>query len=497
MTDLEPNDSDLLRRYAETRSDEAFAALVNRHLPLVYSASLRLVSGNAHQAQDITQAVFTEVARRAGALSRHPTLAGWLHTTTHHLACRVIRAESRRADRELKAHAMNALPGEPTPDWSRIRPVLDDALQDLRESDRTVVLLRFLECRNIRSVGRTLGVSDDAARMRIDRALERLRKALGKRGITTTAAALSLSLGTHGVELLPSGLAAHIAAIAAANVAPLGATVVASGWITQFPAPLLAMKASLVPTIIAAALVAIPLALQQSRLQASQAELERLRRLASGLDAARADSDRRQQQHDLDREILDLRKDTADLPRLRSELARLRASPSLPLQAELAETEGAATSAEAARAKAQAQTEFRETQLVRINSLKHLGVAARIHASEHGDKIANSIVDLAPIAATFAAREASRAAAPAPAAADSEFESLFEFYPQPRPISFQEPGLFLFREKQPRQDPDGVWWRVYGMVDGSVQNTRSDSPDFTKVETDFGGIAQPLPESKP
>lgn len=495
MTGQEPNDSDLLRHYAEARSDDAFARIVNRHLPLVFSAALRLTSGNTHQAQDITQSVFTELALRASRLARHPSLAGWLHTTTHHLACRSIRGDSRRAARELKAHAMHDLQRDPAPDWSRIRPVLDDALQDLREADRHAVLLRFLESRNLRAVGETLGVSEDAARMRIDRALERLRKALGKRGITTTAAALSLSLGAHGIELLPAGLATQVTALATTTAATAattaGSAYLASGWLAKLPAPLLAMKTPIVITAITSALIAIPLVIQQHRLHATQTELDRARNLASGLDAARADSEEQERQRGLSGTIQNLRDATADLPRLRSEVAQLRASPTRPLQSQLAREESAAAAAEASRTEAQTETEFRETQLLRINSLKFLGLATRLHANDHGDQIPARIEDITNIFATLKPPGQAPAASPDSSAEPTD---LFEFFPQPRPISFREPGLFLYREKQPRQDTKGVWWRAYTMVDGSVQNLHSDTADFTKAENDFGGIAQPLPE---
>src|SRR5690242_20109056 len=94
------NDRELLRQYVEGRSEDAFTQLVNEHLNLVYSAALREVYGDRALAQDLAQAVFTELAHQSGKLLRHPSLAGWLYTTVRHLAANLRRAEQRRRNRE-------------------------------------------------------------------------------------------------------------------------------------------------------------------------------------------------------------------------------------------------------------------------------------------------------------------------------------------------------------------------------------------------------------
>src|SRR5262245_19666298 len=121
------SDCELLRRYAETRSEEAFVELVRRHLDLVYSAALRQVNGDAHLAQDVAQTVFADLARKAGPLSRRSVLTGWLYTSTHFAAAKVVRAGRRRHVREQEAHNMRELLHEaaPGPDWDKLRPVLD------------------------------------------------------------------------------------------------------------------------------------------------------------------------------------------------------------------------------------------------------------------------------------------------------------------------------------------------------------------------------------
>src|SRR5580658_11183634 len=93
-------DCELLRQFARTNSGDAFAELVRRHLNLVYSAALRQVNGDAHLAQDVAQTVFADLARKADSLSRRESLTGWLYTSAHFAAAKMIRGETRRRDRE-------------------------------------------------------------------------------------------------------------------------------------------------------------------------------------------------------------------------------------------------------------------------------------------------------------------------------------------------------------------------------------------------------------
>jgi RNA polymerase sigma factor (sigma-70 family) len=221
------DDAALLRRYAATHAEDAFAELVRRHLDGVYSAALRRVGGDTHLAEDVAQHVFVALARQARALAEHPVLTGWLYTTTRNEAANVVRHERRRKAREQEAHAMHDLLVNPSAsaDWSRIAPVLDRLVDGLREPDRTAVLLRFVERRPFADIGTTLRVSEDAARMRVERALEKLRTGLTRHGITSTAAALGLALTNNAVLAAPAGLAANITGAALAISAPtLGTT---------------------------------------------------------------------------------------------------------------------------------------------------------------------------------------------------------------------------------------------------------------------------------
>ncbi len=219
--DMMSDDAHLLRRYSTERSEAAFAELVRRHVDLVYSAALRLVNGDTHSAQDLTQQVFSELARQARTLARHPALVGWLYTTTRQMACRVIRTEQRRAAREQTAHTMNELlrPPAAEPDWERLGPVLDGAMHELNDADRIAVLLRFFKNKSLREVGLELGLTENAARMRVDRALEKLRLGLMRKGVTSTAAALSLALSGNAVNSAPASFAASLAGASLAGAA--------------------------------------------------------------------------------------------------------------------------------------------------------------------------------------------------------------------------------------------------------------------------------------
>src|SRR3989454_1456488 len=156
------DDSALLRQYAENRSDEAFAALVTRHINLVYSVALRSV-GDPHQAEEITQAVFILLAKKAAQLRHDRALSSWLFQATRLTASNFVRSESRRQHREQEAYMQSLLDETGSDIWRQIAPLLDDAVAGLSETDRHAIVLRLYEGRNLREVGAALGASEDAA----------------------------------------------------------------------------------------------------------------------------------------------------------------------------------------------------------------------------------------------------------------------------------------------------------------------------------------------
>jgi RNA polymerase sigma factor (sigma-70 family) len=212
------SDSELLRQFARTNSQDAFAELVKRHVNLVYSAALRQVNGDGHLAKDVSQMVFTDLARKANSLSRRETLTGWLYTSAHFAAAKMVRGENRRRDHEDKFMREPVHETAPEADWNKIRSVLDAAMHELKETDREAILLRYFENRQFVQVGAKLGLNENAARMRVERALEKLRDILTRRGIST-ATALASVISTNAVQFAPANLAATLttASIAAAG----------------------------------------------------------------------------------------------------------------------------------------------------------------------------------------------------------------------------------------------------------------------------------------
>jgi RNA polymerase sigma factor (sigma-70 family) len=217
------DDSTLLHDYAVSGSQAAFAELVRRHVDLVYGAAFRRTNGDAALTEEIVQQVFAALAQEAAALRSHTLLTGWLYVTTRHAAATALRAENRRRAREHQAHLMHtSVSSEPAADWSRLRPHLDRVIDELGERDRDAVLLRFVEGRPFAEIGRALQLSEDAARMRVDRALDKLRVLLARRGVTSTAAALSLLLTSHAAMAAPVGMAAAVSGTALATAAATG-----------------------------------------------------------------------------------------------------------------------------------------------------------------------------------------------------------------------------------------------------------------------------------
>ena len=207
-----PDDATLLRRYATERAEDAFAELVRRHVDGVYSAALRRVGGDAHLAEDVTQQVFVALARKAAALVGHPVLSAELYRTTRNEAANLVRHERRRKRRELEAGTMEELlaPTNTRADWSRVAPVLDAAIDELNERDREAILLRFVDRLGFSEMGAALRLTEDAARIRVKRSLEKLRVLLTQRGVTSTGTALGLALANHALAAAPSGLAASV-----------------------------------------------------------------------------------------------------------------------------------------------------------------------------------------------------------------------------------------------------------------------------------------------
>lgn len=318
------SDAQLLRAYAERRSDAAFAELVRRHIDLVHSAARRMV-GDAHLAEDVTQATFLALAKNAAPLSERPVLAGWLHRTAQNIAAQTVRTDVRRRVREQEAAVMNELlAASPEADWEQIAPHLDAALGELTESERDAVMLRYFQRQTARDMAQTLGISDEAAQKRVRRAVDRLREFLAKRGVTVGASGLAVVISANAVQAAPVGLALTITS--AATLA--GTTLATTATITATKA--IAMT-TLQKTVVAATITVLAgagiyeahqasqLREQNQILQQQQAPLlEQLANLTQTL--AHATNQIAAQRDENER----LNRNAAELLRLRGEVALLR-----------------------------------------------------------------------------------------------------------------------------------------------------------------------------
>lgn len=192
-------DADLIADYVATGSDDAFRRLVQRHLRLVYGAARRQIF-DPQSADDVTQAVFILLARKAGSVSNPGLLSAWLMAATHYACCDARKAANRRRVHERKAAEMNpsGQGDEPDDETIRLLPLLDGAMCQLRESDRAVVTLRFLEGRSMGEVGAAAGISESAAAKRVERALNKLRGMLGCCGARVPLAGLTVALMAAG-----------------------------------------------------------------------------------------------------------------------------------------------------------------------------------------------------------------------------------------------------------------------------------------------------------
>ncbi len=264
------DDAELLRRYAGAGSEAAFTELVGRHINLVYFTALRR-TGESALAQDVTQSVFSTAARKSAGLAGHPSVAGWLYMTTRHLADKAVRKEQTRRRYEWDAAMHELTTAEPSREWERLRPIIDDALDGLDERDREVILIRFFEGRPFADIGATLRISQDAARMRVDRALEKLRTTLEKRGIHSASAALAVALSTQTGIAAPAAMITAVSGVAMATTAGTGGA-----------AALLGFMSTTKTTVVAATLATILTSgfgiAERNRAQAAETRLDAMNR---------------------------------------------------------------------------------------------------------------------------------------------------------------------------------------------------------------------------
>lgn len=309
-----PSDAELLADYATRCSEAAFARLVERYVALVHSAARRQL-GDPHLAEEITQAVFILLARKAGSLCEQTVLAGWLCRAAHFAARDALRAERRRLHREQLAATMDT-PTDAA--WQQLAPLLDEAVAQLREADRNAIVLRYYEQRPLDEVGAALGIGADAAQKRVARALEKLRAIFTQRGVTLTGAAIAGAVSANAIQAVPVGLAAKISATA----------IVAGATFTSTTAIVMTtLQKSIIGATLAAA---VGTGIYEAR-QASQArvEVETLKQQQAPLTEQIEQLSREREQATnlvagLREEVERLNGNTSELSRLRAEVGTLR-----------------------------------------------------------------------------------------------------------------------------------------------------------------------------
>ena len=464
-------DPQLLRDYAEHRSEPAFAELVRRHVDFIYSAALRMVC-DSHLAQDVTQGVFVALAKNAAHLTDRAVLSGWLHRAAQNIAAQTVRTDVRRRAREHEAATMNELLAtEPDADWEHIAPHLDAALVELCEPDRDALLLRYFERKSSREMAQTLGTTEEAAQKRVNRAVERLRECFARRGVTVGESGLVVVISANAVHAAPVGLAITISTAATLTGTTFATTATATALKTI---AMTTLQKTLIATIVVAS-IATPLVMyknsatrqraadeslrqQNDQLASLQAEKDRLSALAGQTDNAK---DRSADLLKLRAEAESLRKQTNALPRVRAENRRLQAAADQP-EVEPSEVE-------------------KEEVNVKMTASKNWAIASFLYSRKNQGKFPPSIEQ----AVAFYPDKTKSATNSTADQFEVVYQGSLSALPKPQDV-------IVVRQKQPL--PYGNRWaKTYGYGDGHVEMHVQAESDFDSWEKQH--IASPAPGS--
>jgi RNA polymerase sigma factor (sigma-70 family) len=467
MTDIQK----LLAEYARTGSEAAFRDLVGRYVNLVYSAAVRLVNSDTYLAEDVTQTVFVDLAKMARKLPVDVLLGGWLHRHTCFIASNIMRGERRRVARERLATEMNAFQNEPDAHLEQVAPVLDEAINQLNTEDRTAILLRFFEQNDFRTVAEALGSTEEAAKKRVSRALDKLRHLLTARGVTLSATALATALAAEAVRAAPPALVSSIAASALGSAA---ITHAATFNLFKF------MTASKLSLGVAGAVVVAGVAYsaKQHQIQAKlrdetsalREQVEQSRKEALGFSNQLARL--RSNQPGLDEQ-------GRELMRLRGEVAALRR--------QLADVPNAAAKAAQGQVTVPSQQPTSQT-MTRARDAKILGYAFHVYAQKHDEQFPADFGQVVPYIAEglrsdLNPGDALRNEAEFISAVTNQFEIVYHG----SLTNLTDMGVILLREKQATQTSNGTWVKAYCFADGSGQIHEEPSGNFDVWEKSHMG----------
>jgi RNA polymerase sigma factor (sigma-70 family) len=461
MTDTQA----LLDKYVRTGSETAFRELVARYVNLVHSTALRLVGGDRHLAEDVAQTVFVHLAAKARTLSQEVTLGGWLHRDTCFVARTLLRGERRRWARERQAAEMNRSEDHSGENLAQLAPILDEAINELGEEDRRAILLRFFEQRDFCAVGQALGGTEDAARMRVNRALNKLEALLKHRGVALSAAALGTLLAGEAVTAAPAGLAATIAGTALA-----GATAGAGTGATLLKA--MSMTKAGIVGALALAAIATPLTIQHRAVVRLRNENQTLHKQVDQLPRLVAENQK------LSNRVANAHSSLSDkemneLLHLRGEVGLLRqqAGETAKLQEENQRLQAALAQAEDRPPKQVSPSDQqRLVAMAKMNDAKLLVLGEVLYAQKHEDDAPTSLDQVSSFLPTNGST----------LTGTNQFELVY----QGAWAAITNPAsTIVLREKQACQTLDGDWVRTYGFADGHSEVHTAPDGNFVPWET--------------
>ena len=470
QTTLEsPHDGALLRDYVAHGSQTAFETLVQRRIGMVLAAALRQCGGNRASAEDVTQQTFIELGKQAAQLQKHPSLTGWLYTTTHHIARASDRADRRRREREQTVETMtDAMPASPPPlDSVALNTALDDVMHELNEQERTPLLLRFFDNRSHKEIGTVLGLSENAARMRVERALEKLRLRLARRGIQSTDAALAAWLVANAILIPPSAFAqacATAAVTAATALTPTPSTLSS----LMIPSKTIAIVASAATAVLT--VTSFSLWKENSSLRGSTGTPNASATAADTAPTAPSNA------LTLSAELEALRREHAELIKLRGEVTQLRER----LRSEAAPRTPPAPTPIVPQVSQEAIDQERDRGILQMNVAKNWVLLFHRYAEAHGDRFPDDFdKTLAHL----------KEADPGENTPFSKDQIEITWSGSIKDLTEPQKTIVL-RERQPRPAVRGNGFtRTYGFADGHSEIHREDTLDFQAWEAERSGPA--------